>query len=136
MLRKLISRLQEYVESPDPQTYAAGMIAIVVAGNQPFYPLYLYAAVGGEAWPAWLTLLSTPFFAAVPWIARRHSALGRALLPLIGVANTMLSVKLFGIASGAQLFLLPCVLLGALLFRSTERAVMALVLAVTFLAYI
>ena len=136
MLRTLLLQLRAYVQSPDPLTHAAGIIAIVVAGNQPFYPLYLYAAVGDAVWPAWLTLLSTPLFAAVPAVARRNSLAGRAMLPLVGVANTMLSVKLLGVASAAQLFLLPCLLLGAMLFRPTERAVMALVFSATFLAYL
>ena len=136
MLRMLTMRLQEYAKGSDPLTNAAGVIALVVAGNQPFYPLFLYAVVGGAAWPAWLTLLSTPFFAAVPAVARRHSLAGRALLPLVGTANTVLSVKLFGIESAAQLFLLPCVLLGAILFRPGERAIMAMVLSIIVLAYV
>jgi hypothetical protein len=136
MYNMLIIRLREYVKGSDPLTNAAGVIALIVAGNQPFYPLFLYAVVGGEAWPAWLTLLSTPFFIAVPAVARRNSLAGRALLPLVGTANTVLSVKLFGTESAAQLFLLPCVLLGAILFRPGERAFMAMVLSIIFLAYI
>ena len=97
MLRMLTMRLQEYAKGSDPLTNAAGVIALVVAGNQPFYPLFLYAVVGGAASPAWLTLLSTPFFAAVPAVARRHSRAGRALRPLVGPANTVLSVRLFGV---------------------------------------
>jgi hypothetical protein len=136
MLKILIMRLREYVKGSDPLTNTAGVVALVVAANQPFYPLFLYAVVGGAAWPAWLTLLSTPFFAAVPSVARRHSLAGRALLPLVGTANTVLSVKLFGVESAAQLFLLPCVLLGSILFRPGERAIMAMVLSVIFLAYV
>lgn len=136
MLRMLVSQVQKYTENPDPFAHAAGTIAIVVAGNQPFYPLYLHAIVGAAAWPAWLTLLSTPFFLMVPVIARRNSLLGRALLPIAGVANTMLCVKLFGVASAVELFLLPCVLLGAILFRPWERTTMVLVLTVPFAAYL
>ena len=136
MLRTLVSKVQEYTENPDPLANAAGAIAIVVAGNQPFYPLYLHAIVGAAAWPAWLTLLSTPFFLMVPVIARRNSLWGRAMLPIAGVANTVLCVKLFGVASAVELFLLPCVLLGAILFRPRERATMVLVLTVPFGAYL
>ena len=136
MLRTLLSRIREYTANPDPLASAAGTIAIVVAANQPFYPLYLHAIVGAEAWPAWLTLLSMPFFVAVPAVARRHSLVGRALLPIAGVANTVLSVKLFGVASAVELFLLPCILLAAILFRPRERAIMALVLAAPLLAYL
>jgi hypothetical protein len=100
MLKTILLRLQEYVSNPDPMAKAAGTVAIVVASNQPFYPLYLHAIAGIAARPAWLTLLSTPFFVAVPAVAHRHSLTGRALLPIAGVANTMLCVKLFGVASG------------------------------------
>ena len=136
MLRALVSKVQEYTENPDPLANAAGTIAIVVAGNQPFYPLYLHAIVGAAAWPAWLTLLSTPFFLMVPAIARRNSLAGRALLPIAGVANTVLCVKLFGVASAVELFLLPCLLLGSLLFRPGERTAMLLVLLLPVAAYL
>jgi hypothetical protein len=135
MLKTILLRLQEYVSNPDPMAKAAGTVAIVVASNQPFYPLYLHAIAGIAARPAWLTLLSTPFFVAVPAVAHRHSLTGRALLPIAGVANTMLCVKLFGVASGVELFLFPCILLGAILFRPTERAIMALVLLTLLVAY-
>ena len=107
MLKTILLRLREYVSNPDPMAKAAGTVAIVVAGNQPFYPLYLHAIAGIAAWPAWLTLVSTPFFVAVPAVARRHSLTGRALLPIAGVANTLLCVKLFGVASAVELFLFP-----------------------------
>jgi hypothetical protein len=135
MLRPLILRLRAYATNPDPLAAAANTIALVVAGNQPFYPLYLHAIAGTAAWPAWLTLLTTPFFAAIPAVTRRHSLAGRAMLPVVGVANTMLAAKLFGVASAVELFLLPCVLLAALLFRPRERAIMVPVLALPLLAY-
>ena len=136
MIKTLLLRLREYMENSDPLANAAGIVAIVVAVNQPFYPLYLHAIVGGAAWPAWLTLLSTPFFLMVPAVARRNSLLGRAILPIAGVANTVLCVKLFGVASAVELFLLPCVLLGVILFRPRERATMVLVLTLPFAAYL
>jgi hypothetical protein len=136
MLRTLILRLHNYATNPDPLANAAGTVAIVVAVNQPFYPLYLHSIVGTAAWPAWLTLLSTPFFAAVPALARRSSISARILLPIAGVANTVLCVKLFGVASGVELFLLPCVLLSAILFRPRERLTMTLVLSLPFAAYL
>jgi hypothetical protein len=136
MLRTLLLQLRKYMGNRDPLANAASTIAIVVAGNQPFYPLYLHAIVGTAAWPAWLTLLSTPFFLAVPAVTRRNSLVGRALLPISGVANTVLCVKLFGVGTAVELFLLPCVFLAAILFRPCERAVMVLVLAVPFIAYL
>jgi hypothetical protein len=136
MLQGLTTRWRDALAGLHPRARAAGAIALVVAINQPFYPLYLHAIAGAAATSAWLTLLSTPFFAAVPAIARRHSLLGRAMLPLAGVANTMLGVKLLGTASGVELFLLPCILLAAILFRPGERAVMAPVLLAPVAAYL
>src|SRR5271166_6302313 len=104
MIRTILLRLREYAANPDPLANAAGTIAIVVTVNQPFYPLYLHAIAGIAAWPAWLTLVSTPLFMAVPAVARSHPLAGRALLPIAGVANTVLCVKLFGIASAVEVF--------------------------------
>lgn len=135
VVKGLIGRVQSYTDNGDPVVKAAGTIAVIVASNQPFYPLYLYAVVGPASWPAWFTLLTTPFFLAVPALARRHSLAGRALLPVVGVVNTILCVKLLGANTAVELFLLPCVLLGAILFRSSERAAMLAVLALPFAAY-
>lgn len=134
-VKGLIGRVRSYTDNDDPVVKAAGTVAVIVASNQPFYPLYLYAIVGSASWPAWFTLLTTPFFLAVPALARRHSLAGRALLPVVGVANTILCVKLIGAQTAVELFLLPCVLLGAILFRGSERAVMLAVLALPFAAY-
>ena len=136
MLKDMIGRVRRYTDHPDPVAKAAGTIAMVVASNQPFYPLYLYAIVGQQAWPSWLTLLSTPFFVAVPAVARRHSLAGRALLPIAGVANTILCVKLIGVKTAVELFLFPCILLAGILFRSDERIVMVPVLLLPFAAYL
>lgn len=135
MFSALIERVRRYGDNPDPMAKIAGTVALVVASNQPFYPLYLYAIVGKQAWPAWLTLLSTPLFLAVPAVARRHSLAGRAMLPIVGVANTVLSVKLIGLSTAVELFLLPCILLAAILFRTSERLTMVPVLLVPFVAY-
>ena len=77
MFNVLIERVRRYADNPDPMAKVAGTVALVVASNQPFYPLYLYAIVGNQAWPAWLTLLTTPFFLAVPAVARRYPLAGR-----------------------------------------------------------
>ena len=102
----------------DPLAKVAATVALVVASNQPFYPLYLHAIVGKQAWPAWLTLLTTPLFLAVPAVARRHPLAGRAMLPIVGIVNTVFCVKLIGLATAVELFLLPCILLAAILFRT------------------
>ena len=136
MFSRLQDRLRSYRDNPDPLAVVANTVALVIAGNQPFYPLYLHAIVGQSAWPAWLTLITMPLFAAVPAVSRRHKLAGRAMLPIIGVANGVLAVKLIGVATAVELFLLPCVLLATILFRATERLTMLVVLACPFAAYL
>lgn len=58
------------------------------------------------------------------------------MLPLIGTANGILAVKLIGTNTGVELFLLPCVLLAAILFRPGERFAMLAVLSFPFAAYL
>ncbi len=123
-----------YAAHPDPRVASCNMIALVVASNQPFYPLYIYFAVSPDIAPALLTFLSTPFFLAIPAISRRSPILGRALLPLTGLANVVVSAKAFGAASGVAVFIVPCALIAAAFFRPSERifalALLALALAV------
>ena len=136
MIQRMLAWLSAYKDHPDPVTKVANTIALVVAGNQPFYPLYLYAIVGSASWPAWFTLLTMPLFALVPAVSRRHSLAGRAMLPIVGTINGILAVKLIGTDTAVELFLLPCVLLAVILFRMTERVVMAAVIVVPFAAYL
>src|ERR1700733_682382 len=105
MLARSLKRLQAYKDNPDPLAGLANTVALVVAGNQPFYPLYLHAIVGRAAWPAWITLITMPLFAAVPAVARRRPLAGRAMLPVIGTANGILAAKLIGIDPGVNSFL-------------------------------
>lgn len=128
--------IRRYMANDDPLVAAANTIALVVAWNQPFYPLYLYWLVGEDVVVSFYTFLSTPFFLAVPAVARRHPLAGRALLPLAGIANTVLSVKLFGEASGVELFLAPCMMIGAMLFRQSERLVMFALVGLGFAVFI
>ena len=122
MLSRSIKALHDYKANRDPLAVLANTVALVVAGNQPFYPLYLHAIVGRPAWPAWITCSTTPLFAAVPAIAKRNSLAGRAMLPTIGTVNGILAVKLIGIDTGVELFLLPCVLLATIIFRPGRTA--------------
>jgi hypothetical protein len=126
---KLFGWVSVYTAHPDPRTAACNMIALVVAWNQPFYPFYIAWLVGGDAWSACWTFLSTPFFVAVPWVSRRSAIAGRALLPLTGIVNGIVSAKAFGTASGVELFLLPCVLIAVLAFRPREWRICAAVVA-------
>jgi len=126
-------RLGDYAAHPDPLTAACNRIALLVALNQPLYPLYLWWLVGGDWWVSGWTFLSTPFFAGVPAMARRNPLVGRALLPLTGIANGMVSAKAFGTASGVELFLIPCALIAVLGFHRREGRVSAILLAVAAL---
>ncbi|WBO23829.1 hypothetical protein [Sphingomonas abietis] len=130
----LLRRVRDYAAHPDPLTAACNRVALLVASNQPFYPLYLWWIVGGDWQVACWTFLSTPFFAAVPAMARRNALAGRAMLPLTGIANGILSAKAFGAPSGVELFLIPCGLIACLAFRSSGRRIGAVLLAVTALA--
>jgi hypothetical protein len=118
--RSPLARLKAYAGHTDPLTESCNWIALVVASNQPVYPLYLLWIVGGDWWISAWTFLSTPFFVAVPAVARRNSAAGRALLPLAGIGNCVVSAKAFGVASGVELFLVACALIALLAFRRSE----------------
>jgi hypothetical protein len=122
-----------YAHNDDPLAATANTVALLVASSQPFYPLYVCWSVGPVIWPTFFTFLSTPFFLAVPALSRLNTTAGRALLPLAGIGNTVLSTAAFGVASGTEIFLIPCALLAALLFRPCERlpAVGLVALAVT-----
>jgi hypothetical protein len=135
-LARLWRRITAWAAHDDPMTEAANWIALVVAWNQPFYPLYLWWTVGADKIaPSFLTFLSTPFFLTVPAVARRHPIAARLLLPLTGIANGIVSTKAFGVASGVGIFLVPCALIGALLFRPSERRYGLGVVALTAAAY-
>lgn len=131
-----MSALKAYAHHPDPRVAAANFFALLVASNQPFYPLYVYWTVGPEIGPTAWTFLSTPFFLAVPALSRWNTLIGRAMLPIAGIGNTLLSAKAFGVASGVEIFLVPCAVLALLIFRPNERWIAAFPLAGgCFLAY-
>jgi hypothetical protein len=123
-----------YAANPDPRVSSCNMIALLVASNQPFYPLYVYFSVSRHIAPTLLTFLSTPFFLAVPAVSRRFPVFGRALLTLTGLANVVVSAKAFGAASGVAIFIVPCALIAAAFFRPAERifafALLALALVI------
>lgn len=127
--------IKAYAAHDDPLVATANTIALVVVSNQPFYPLYLYWLVGPDVAPSYWLFLSTPLFAAVPAISRLNTVAGRVLLPLAGIANTMLSAKAFGVASGVEMFLIPCVLIGFVVFRPSERIIGLAIAGLAFLIF-
>lgn len=121
----LIRWFQRYAGNSDPRAAFGNLVALLIVSNQPFYPLYVYWLVGNPAWVTLVSLLSTPFFFAVPALARRNALAGRVLLCVTGTFNTVLCIWAVGEASGVGLFYLPCILLGVLLFRAREWIAMA-----------
>ena len=119
-VRRIYAALNAFAAHPDPLAAGANRIALVVAGNQPFYPLYLWWLVGGD-WPiSLLTWLSTPCFALVPTVSRRDARAGKALLVSAGIGNGMVSARAFGAASTVEVFLVPCALIALLAFRARQ----------------
>jgi hypothetical protein len=127
LLTAVTAPFQAYAAHPVPIVAAGNKVALVLAGNTPFYPIYVVGLAGAGGMP-WLlmTLFVFPVFLAVPAISRRRPFLGRVTLSLAGTANTVLCTWLFGEQSGTELFLLPCISLGSLLFGPGERIPMLL----------
>lgn len=106
--------LTRYRAHPDPAIQAANTVALVVGSNGPFYPLYVWWLLPEAGLVSLLTMLATPLFLAVPWVARRWPAAGPAMLVLVGAANTVWCTALLGRDTGVGLFVLPCLVLPAL----------------------
>lgn len=107
--------------NPDALTQATITVAWVIALNKPFYPLYVWYLAGDGVAASFGTVIAAPFFAALPWLARRNAFAARLGLPLVGLVDTVFAGKLFGQASGTELFLAPCLLLVALSFTAAEK---------------
>jgi len=117
-----LAALHHYIAADDPRVAIANVIAMVLAWNTPFYPLYLLGAAGAVMQPgAWFTLAIFPIFLAIPAITRRRPLTGRVVLAAAGLANTIWCTWLLGEGSGTQLFLLACIALIPLIFRQGER---------------
>lgn len=116
----LLQRYSRYIDHRDPLARAGSVISMFILSNQPFYPLYIYLLIGDRFWPTLFTLLSSPFYAAVPWLMRRNVSAGKWLLIFASLANTLIATSVVGAASGLELFFFPCAVLGALIFKSRE----------------
>jgi hypothetical protein len=104
----------------DPLTANSVTIAWVILANKPFYPLYVWWFVGTGVTTALGTLIAAPLFLAIPFLARRQPLLARAALPIVGTIDTLWATRLFGAASGTELFLAACIALVALSFHARE----------------
>lgn len=128
--------IASYAHSDDPLAAATNFIALIVVSNQPFYPFYVRFFVGDAGYASLMIFLSTPFFLAVPWVSRRWSLAGRAMLPIVGILNTFFSAKIFGQASGVELFLCPCAMIAGMALRAEERRTMLAVLGLAFIGFL
>jgi hypothetical protein len=134
--RRAWGAIGSYAHSDDPLADASNFIALIVVSNQPFYPLYVRLFVGDDGWSSLLTFLSTPFFLAIPWVSRRSSLMGRAMLPIVGALNSFFCAKIFGRASGVELFLCPCAMIAGMTFRAVERRTMLLAIGAVLLGFL
>lgn len=127
--------IQRYIAHKDPLVAACNLLAMVVAWNQPFYPLYVSWSVSPVAWPTYYAFFSTAFFLAVPAVSRLDGQISRAMFPIVGIANTIICTKVFGVAAGAEVFLIACALIPAVFFRPTEPVWRYVLIALPFLVY-
>lgn len=125
--RAAATRTRQAAAHPDPLAEASNWVALAIGSHLPFWPLYVWWSAGNQAWPSCLwTVLLAPVFLAIPLVSRRSGLLGRIATPVAGIANTVLTVWVLGMASGTALFLAPCAALAALSFRRSERWLMLL----------
>jgi hypothetical protein len=123
--RALSEGVYRYAFHPDPLAEASNWFAITIGTHLPFWPLYVWWSAGRQAFPtAVLTVALAPVFLMIPLLSRRSSILGRIAMPAAGIVNTVWTVWILGIASGTELFLMPCAAVAALLFRRSERWLM------------
>lgn len=128
--------LRAFLHHDDPQLAAGNFVAVVIAWNQPFYPLYLWLILGDRAWLATPDVASALAFLSIPLLARRWPLVARIALPVFGIVNTFICTLLLGEASGVALFLLPCAMLAAMLFPQRQRAVMVAIATLPLLAWL
>jgi hypothetical protein len=110
------------LDSAQARTSASVATAWIILANKPIYPLYVWWFAGEGMLASTATMLTAPLYAAVILLARRSGFAARVALPLVGLADTLFETKLFGGASGTELFLAPCALLAGLAFGEREIA--------------
>ena len=120
----------------DPLTAAVRTVAWLICANKPFYPLYVWWFAGSGTLASTLTAASAPLWAALAWFGPRHPLFLRAAAPILGLVDTLLATKLFGAASGTELFFAPCLLLAVLSFRVDEARISRALVAVLYLVFI
>jgi hypothetical protein len=121
--------------APSAQTSASATTAWILAVNKPIYPAYVWFFAGSGFWAASLTAYSLPLYVGLALLMRSHPGVLRYGVPVVGLCDTVLAVKLFGAASGAELFFFPCLMLATLAPEAGEiKASRALVATIFLLA--
>ena len=120
----------------DPLASAVRAVAWLILANKPIYPLYVWWFAGSGALASTLTAASAPFWLALAWLGSRHSLVLRAGVPLLGLVDTVMATKLFGAASGTELFFVPCLLLAVVSFRLEEVWISRALIAALYLVVI
>ncbi len=105
----------------DGRTRATVTVAWILFINKPIYPLYVWYLVDHAAAVSLASVIAAPFFLAIPFLARRSPFLARLALPLVGTLDTFFETRLFGTASGTELFFAACIMLVALNFHTHEK---------------
>jgi len=111
-------------------------VAWLILANKPVYPLYVWWFAGSGALASTLTAASAPLWLALAWVGPRFPLLLRVGAPLLGMVDTLLATKLFGAASGAELFFAPCLLLAVMSFRVGEARISRALVAVLYLVVV
>jgi hypothetical protein len=120
---------------PSAQAAASAKTAWIIAVNKPIYPLYVWYFAGSGLWAASLTAITLPLYVGAALLLRSRPGVLRFGAPLLGLCDTVLAAKLFGAASGAELFFFPCLMLATLAPETGEtRASRALVATIFLLA--
>ena len=120
----------------DARTSATGSVAWIVLANKPIYPLYVWWFIDGHAaLGAIATAASAPLYVAIVLFAARNPFLARLAMPFGGFVDTLIATKLFGPASGAELFFVPCATLALVGFSAAEYWTSRALTALLFVAF-
>jgi hypothetical protein len=121
--------------APSAQASASAKTAWIIAVNKPIYPAYVWYFVGSGLWAASITAITLPLYVGIAMLLRSRPRVLRFGVPLLGLFDTVLAVKLLGAASGAELFFFPCLMLATLAPETGEtRASRGLVATIFLLA--
>lgn len=119
----------------DPLTDAAMAVAIVIALNKPIYPVYVWWLAPDALTASLWTMLSLPFYAALPLLARRAPKWARLGLVVVGTIDTAAIGAVLGDGTGAWLFLLACLVLAGASFDASQTWTKRLAIAGVFAVF-